>query len=280
MRLVAAALLVLLAAAGCGGEEAAKQTEPRSYHSYVALGDSYTSGPGIPPVVDGPCARSGRNYPHLLAERLKIKQLTDVSCSSANTLHLVFPQRTRSGVVAPAQLEALDADTDLVTFGLGLNNRLASSMALPACVTRGVPIQCNRLRSLTPATVEVLAGEIGGDVGKALDLIHEKAPDADVVVVGYPSPGRASCPAWPATPAVALRKDWIFIAVDQALARTAAEHDARYVDVLTPGREHGACSVDPWLAGAKAVPGRGARFHPLDEGQAAVAGLVAKALAG
>lgn len=31
--------------------------------AYVALGDSYTSGPLIPDQVDANCARSNRNYP-------------------------------------------------------------------------------------------------------------------------------------------------------------------------------------------------------------------------
>lgn len=278
MRLVAAVLLALLATAGCGGTDDGGE-KPRTYHSYVALGDSFTSGPGILPVVDGPCARSGHNYPHLLAQRLGIRELDDVSCASASTLHLVLPQRTRSGFVAPPQLDALTPDTDLVTLGLGLNNRGASAMALPACVARGIPSICARLRQQTPASIEVLAGEIGEDVGRALDLIEERAPEADVVVVGYPSPGRATCAAWPAAPPVALRKDLIFIAVDEALERTAEEHGAGYVDTLHPSRAHGACSTLPWLTGAREVPGRGARFHPLDTGQAAVARLVARTLA-
>jgi len=34
---------------------------------YVALGDSYTSGPFIPTQVDLNCVRSNRNYPSLTA---------------------------------------------------------------------------------------------------------------------------------------------------------------------------------------------------------------------
>ena len=36
---------------------------------YVALGDSYTSGPLIPRQVDAGCARSDHNYPSIVAAR-------------------------------------------------------------------------------------------------------------------------------------------------------------------------------------------------------------------
>src|SRR6185437_2428964 len=36
---------------------------------YAALGSSFAAGPGISPIIDQPAIRSGRNYPHVLAER-------------------------------------------------------------------------------------------------------------------------------------------------------------------------------------------------------------------
>jgi len=37
---------------------------------YVALGSSFASGPGVEPVLDAGCARSGDNHPRLVADRL------------------------------------------------------------------------------------------------------------------------------------------------------------------------------------------------------------------
>jgi len=37
---------------------------------YVALGSSFASGPGIEPIIDPRCGRSGSNYAHLVAGRL------------------------------------------------------------------------------------------------------------------------------------------------------------------------------------------------------------------
>src|SRR5690606_11900370 len=61
---------------------------------YVALGDSYTSGPLVPeqrPEIPG-CARSTGNYPSLLAQRLDVAEFTDVSCGGASTEHMTAPQ--------------------------------------------------------------------------------------------------------------------------------------------------------------------------------------------
>jgi hypothetical protein len=37
---------------------------------HVALGSSFASGPGIDPILDARCGRSGSNYAHLVAARL------------------------------------------------------------------------------------------------------------------------------------------------------------------------------------------------------------------
>ncbi|MGW3466325.1 SGNH/GDSL hydrolase family protein, partial [Streptomyces olivaceoviridis] len=50
---------------------------PGRASAYVALGDSYTSGPGIPRQVDAACARSDHNYPSLVAARRQVAAFTD-----------------------------------------------------------------------------------------------------------------------------------------------------------------------------------------------------------
>src|ERR1700733_14323201 len=66
---------------------------------YVALGDSFTSGPDVPTQLDAvtsprapaSCMRSSRNYPSLVARTLGLV-LRDVSCSGATTKDLTTPQ--------------------------------------------------------------------------------------------------------------------------------------------------------------------------------------------
>jgi hypothetical protein len=58
---------------------------------YVALGSSMAAGPGIRPTAEGApfrAARSARNYPHLVAERLGYN-LVDVTYSGATTANVL-----------------------------------------------------------------------------------------------------------------------------------------------------------------------------------------------
>ncbi|HMK98419.1 MAG TPA: hypothetical protein VK425_12780, partial [Acidimicrobiales bacterium] len=60
--------------------------------AYVALGDSYTSGPKIPTQdsAAGGCDRSNHNYPSDLANDTALDlTLTDVSCSGATTANIL-----------------------------------------------------------------------------------------------------------------------------------------------------------------------------------------------
>ena len=58
---------------------------------YVALGDSYTSGPLIPTQVDLNCVRSNRNYPALTAASIGSSSFIDVSCGGATTDDILNP---------------------------------------------------------------------------------------------------------------------------------------------------------------------------------------------
>ncbi len=91
-------------------------------HQYVALGDSYTAGPGIEPVDPdaGACWRSEHNYPAMVANLLDIK-LTDASCAGATTASVLRNINTSAGT-SSAQVRAVTKDTDLVTIGIGAND--------------------------------------------------------------------------------------------------------------------------------------------------------------
>jgi hypothetical protein len=64
-----------------------------NYRHVAALGSSFAAGPGIPPIVDRFALRSGRNYAHVLADRLG-ERLTDLTVSGATTTNILErPQR-------------------------------------------------------------------------------------------------------------------------------------------------------------------------------------------
>lgn len=276
MRL-ALALTLLAVLAGCGGEPA--PARPR-FDSYVALGDSYTSGPGIVPVEHAACGLSGRNYPHLLADRLGVRDFVDASCGGSTTAHLTTPQ-TVAGTTVPPQLARVGPDTDLVTLGSGLNNHGASSLVLFACGQYRQPARCRHLLGLPPRQLRLLAHRLASDVGAAIDQIRRRAPDALVVLVGYPSLAEPddSCPqVWSVEPGVQDTLHVLLRALNEEYRAIAGAKEATYADVFTPSTGHGICSEDPWVAGDRPVPERGLQLHPLDTAMRAVAGIVEDAV--
>src|SRR6185312_16095982 len=111
-------LLVAAVAVALPGVAHAKAPTGR----YVALGDSYTSGPLIPTQVDLNCVRSNRNYPALTAAAIGSSAFVDVSCGGATTDDILNAGSGTLGVPVPAQVNAVTAATALVTIGIGGND--------------------------------------------------------------------------------------------------------------------------------------------------------------
>src|SRR4051812_7476729 len=83
-RLLLAVACAIAALAG-GATQAAQAAQAPL--AYVALGDSYSAASGVlPPDPAAPlqCARSIRNYPHVLAADIGAA-LTDATCGAAET---------------------------------------------------------------------------------------------------------------------------------------------------------------------------------------------------
>src|SRR4051795_5540709 len=90
--------------------------------TYVALGSSFAAGPGIEPILDAGCGRSGNNYPHLVAGRLGY-DLIDVTSGGATVDDvLTRSQALLTGGTVPPQLEAVVPDADLVSVTVGGND--------------------------------------------------------------------------------------------------------------------------------------------------------------
>ena len=79
-----------------------------SGQNYVALGDSFTSGPLIPRLTGSPlgCLRSNHDYPSLVAAAIGPSSFRDVSCQGADTTNMTGPEGVGIGT-NPPQLHAL-----------------------------------------------------------------------------------------------------------------------------------------------------------------------------
>lgn len=252
---------------------AAPATTDPAAPSYVALGDSYTAAPliGDEPAADG-CLRSSANYPALVAEELGYA-LVDVSCAGATTENLRTAQATSTGE-APPQLDAVGADTDLVTIGLGGNDDGVFSRMLGCAAGGATDVACRD-------DLEAAIDGLGAHLTEAVAAIRERAPEATVVVVGYPQilgPDSA-CPDRLPVPDQVLP---YFAGLNERLhavqETAAAEAGTPYVDLYDASAGHDVCADEPWINGLENTPGIGMAFHPLAAGQAAAAELVVAAL--
>ncbi|WP_197523523.1 SGNH/GDSL hydrolase family protein [Actinokineospora pegani] len=256
--------------------------------TYVALGDSFTAGPGIP-VQDpgsGACARSDHNYPTLLAGALDPATFVDVSCSGAITDNITGPQ----GSAGP-QLDAVPADAELVTIGIGGNDVgfgsiVGTCVALAQTDPAGRPCT-EHYTSGGVDQIEETFAEKAPKIAATLRAIHTKAPQARVVLVGYLAilpAAKADCAPDNPNNAVFAEGDLPYLAGKEAalaalLGETAAANGADFVDIHSASKGHEACTAEGtrWIEGLVDVQGA-APVHPNALGMENVARLVQDSL--
>jgi lysophospholipase L1-like esterase len=139
---------------------------------YVALGDSYSSGVGTRSYInDGTsCQRSTYAYPSLLAAQ-KGYALNFRACSGAK-----IPD------VTTTQLGALSSATRYVTISVG-GNDAGFADVLTECATPWWAGDCNGAIDDARAFIN---NTLPGRLSTLYSSIRSKAPNARVVVVGYP----------------------------------------------------------------------------------------------
>ncbi|MBB6628165.1 SGNH/GDSL hydrolase family protein [Nocardioides sp. KIGAM211] len=268
-----------------GSATASAPTGDSPYPVYVALGDSYTAAPLVPTTDTGNgCLRSDHNYPALVAAAMPGTALTDVSCSGADSTSMIGVQET-GDQTQPAQFDALSKDADLVTIGIGGNdfNLFATLVGVCSQLRDGDPTgnPCEtKLRSGGGDTLTKELPKIRGHVRAIVAGIKDRAPNAKVIVVGYPQiiPSSGTCPKL----LPLADGDYPFARrINQGLADAveagAAKADA-YVDMFAASKGHDICSDDPWINGAATDATAALAFHPFAAEQQAAADLVLEQL--
>jgi lysophospholipase L1-like esterase len=289
-RLVAVAAAVAIVLTGCGGTDdrdaaptpspsrtsasSAPPTEPATGDGprYVALGDSFVSGPGILPEdpASGRCYRSDRGYPALLAAATGA-ELRNVSCAGATTTDVL-----EDGAL-PAQLAAVDADTQLVTLGIGGNDGGLFTGLVTACAQQ----DAGRCGDFVSRAVTSTLARTEQAVARTIREVSRRAPDAQVLLVGYLPvlPASAGCASVPISGADVPDAVAGEEALDDTLAAAARAADVTFVSMREAGRGHDACAGDDaWTNGIAVEAGDGSIFHPRARGMQAVADAVAAAM--
>lgn len=274
---------------------------------YVALGDSYASGEGLAPYVGGTggCRRSARSYPALLSATGpgRFRELTSAACSGAVT-----------GDVLASQVSALRTETSTVTLTVGGNDAgfasvVAACLHSPDPRLQAVLDQGSAWRAAAKAGARQRIASLGGPAAapqdrcvplvRVLSEVARRAPDAEVLVTGYPrllgtQPTSQGHRASDVLPLFVGEQDAAWLAgqsaaLDAALAAgveraQATGVRARFVDVSAEFTGHGLSDIQaPWvngvvLASLGALVPDSSSFHLTAEGSAAYAAAIGSTL--
>jgi lysophospholipase L1-like esterase len=254
---------------------------------YVSLGDSYTAAPLVPNPTGNPigCGRSTNNYPSDVARAIAPSSFVDASCSSATTVDMTQPQSVPFGGTNPPQFGALSAGDALVTVGIGGNDAGLISVAeecatLDALFPFGTRCKDHYTSSGSDPNVAAIDAT-GPKVAAVLKGIHNLAPNARVLIVGYPDGlpvNGSSC--WPVVPLSSGDIKYfnsLETRLNGVISTAAAANGARFVDTFTSSIGHDACK-SPGVAWVNGIVPTSVAF-PLHPNQAGEANMAAQVLA-
>lgn len=255
---VAAACAAAVAAVAAAAVPAVAAVAPASVPSsvrYVALGDSYSAGLGAGSYIaaSGSCDRSNDAYPALWSKANLPASYVSVACSGATT-----------STVLSSQIPALSAATTLVSITIG-GNDVGFGSVMETCVLFSTG-SC--VRAIGAAESE-MAGQLPAKLDSVLSAITSSAPNARVVVLGYPhlyDLGRsAGCIGLSTTDRTDLNQAAELL--DGQLQAAAFRHDDVFGDVRSAFAAHEICDSASWLHSVN-IFDISESYHPAAAGQA------------
>lgn len=218
---------------------------------YVALGDSYSSGLGAGSYLgSSSCHRSSNAYPVLYAAQASAS-LDFVACSGA-----------RTSDVLNNQVSALSAGTDLVTITVGGNDAGFASV-MQDCILGG-DSGCKTAIDNAKAFVN---GTLPGLLENTYRQIRSRAPEATVIVLGYPHFYRigGSCSVGLSDASRGYINGGAD-ALDSVIQKEATEAGFAFADVRPAFTGHEICSGAAWLHSLTYPIDES--YHPTATGQA------------
>lgn len=219
---------------------------------YVALGDSYSSGSAAGNyLADGTnCERSVNSYPSLIAAA-RGYQLNLRACAGATTTD-----------VAATQLAALSGTTGYVTVSVG-GNDIGFGDVLTQCALPGWMSNCDRAIDTALTRVNTV---LPGPLSALYRDIRAKAPNARVVVVGYPRlfNGTDCHPLTFFSSHEMTRLNAGADALNAQLRALATAAGFGFADPVPTFAGHAVCSASPYLTNLTLPVGQS--FHPNQAG--------------
>ncbi|MEU6984444.1 SGNH/GDSL hydrolase family protein [Streptomyces sp. NPDC046324] len=244
--LLLGAVLALTGAGTAQGAEAAAL-------DYVALGDSYSSGVGAGSYdsASGDCKRSTKAFPVLWKNANSPSSFAFTACSGA-----------RTGDVTSGQLGPLSTATDLVSITIG-GNDAGFADVMTTCVLQSEASCINRVNQAKAYVDSTLPGKLDA----VYSAIRSKAPNARVVVLGYPRFYKigGSCVAGLSENERRVINEGSDI-LNAATAKRAADHGYTFASVVPAFTGHEICSGSAWLHSVNWL-NIGESYHPTASGQ-------------
>ncbi|GHG10028.1 SGNH/GDSL hydrolase family protein [Streptomyces hydrogenans] len=265
---------------------------------WVALGDSFTAGviPAAGDVFEIPrdgCERTDRSYPQVIDRDLgSLFDLTNVSCGAATIENVTEMAQEPIGrhlpplvedpdypfPAVPPQSAAVGPNTDVITVGVG-GNTLGFGKLLTECPrlgsdTGGVGTPC---KDALAATIPAKLNEVGQDYDRMLAVLHERAPHAKILTVGYPTiiPADTSkCRYDDPTQFGSITAgdlDWLRKGVLEPLNKvieksTGTQDSATFVNLYDSSKAHSVCDDGKWVEGFLTLPDQLSFVHPNAKG--------------
>lgn len=204
---------------------------------YVALGDSYSSGVGTRTYInDGTsCQRSVYAYPSLIAAA-RGYALNFRACSGAKVSD-----------VTSGQLSALSTATKYVTISVG-GNDAGFSNVITECAE---PAWASDCAGAVTTAQNYIKNTLPGSLSTLYASIKSKAPNAKVVVVGYPRIFNGEdCNAltW-FSPDDESRLNATADLIDSKTAAAASAKGFAFVNPVAKFTGHAVCADTEWLNG-------------------------------
>lgn len=254
-RLAAVVVATSMMLGGASGPGADRRAAPPRY---VALGDSYASGFGAGSYT-GDCGRSPLGLPGILDAEGQLDLVADATCAGARATSdpggaADLPEQVDKVIASGG----LDTDTRVVSVSVGGNDAGFGEVAV-VCASRPAPACSQTIASRSATALPALGAHLDALYG----TIRTAAPDAAVVVTGYP---HLFSPRF-GNDLIPLASQQAFNAGTDslnALIRSRAEaHGFIFVDVVAPFEDHGLGSPDPWIT---LRMGASDNLHPTADG--------------
>jgi lysophospholipase L1-like esterase len=223
--------------------------------NYVALGDSYSSGLGAGSYISssGSCDRSTNAYPEQWAAAHAPASFVSVACAGATTSD-----------VTGSQVTALSASTTLVSLTIGGNDAGFSS-TMETCVLHST----STCVSAITAAEHIINGSLLGSLEHTLQVIRADAPNAKIVLLGYPElydlSKSSTCIGLSTTDRTAL--NGAADQLDTVIGKAAAASSATFADVRGQFAHHEICDGgSSWLNSVN-IFSISSSYHPTAAGQ-------------